>query len=184
MSFQERIKASSWEFRKLCSTPISHRLCDPWKLIKALNFIGHWWTKGWILRFAVRINHKPLEESTPRQALCSSLLPFPGSSCREDQQLQIACWFSFTCIFIEEWKSWGHSGQFQIVLEPLGTSELCVLLCCHMNKSENGTQGGRPKWNSDSRTWSNFCLGRLVEVQKNWVTHVGMEPARPSHVLL
>lgn len=52
------------------------------------------------------------------------------------------------------------------------------------NKSANGTQGSRSRRSSDSCPSSKFCLGHLVEVQKNRVTHVGMELARPSQVLL
>jgi hypothetical protein len=45
-----------------------------------------------------------------------------------------------------------------------------------------GLEKADAKWNSDSHILRNFAL--LVAVQKNWVTHFGMELAKTSSVLL
>lgn len=78
----------------------------------------------------------------------------------------------------------GASGQFQKVLEPLGTVELTS--CTSGLPQEEVCKWDSEKLQTELRFlhFKPFCFGHLVDVQKNRVTHVGMELARPSHVSL
>ena len=98
------------------------------------------------------------------------------------RQLSTALMGDLTHLSMIKWKLWrtlDNPREFwnystYLIYFPAGTKD----------KSDSGTHGSSPKWNSDSCTRSHARLGHLVEVQKNWVTHIGMELARLSFVLL